>query len=69
LNGTKLIEKPYEVQPNFLASALPACTGNPTHGGSQTISFKTKEGQSWTLPVADGELLKKQICAKETRSA
>lgn len=27
--------------------------------GKQTISIKTKEGQSWTLPVADSELLKK----------
>lgn len=27
--------------------------------GKQTLSIKTKEGQSWTLRVADPELLKK----------
>lgn len=32
--------------------------------GKQTISIKTKDGQSWTLNVADPELLKKHNVRK-----
>lgn len=32
--------------------------------GQQTITFKTKEGQTWTLPVTDPKLLKQQPGAK-----
>lgn len=32
--------------------------------GKQTISIKTKKGESWTLKVADPELLKKQDIKK-----
>jgi hypothetical protein len=32
--------------------------------GKQTLSIKTKEGQSWTLHVADPELLKKHKLQK-----
>jgi hypothetical protein len=28
--------------------------------GQRTITFKTREGESWTLPVADPEIFKKQ---------
>ena len=30
----------------------------------QTLSFKTREGMAWTLPVKDPELLKKEPLAK-----
>ena len=33
--------------------------------GQQTITFKTKEGQTWTLPVTDPNLLKQQSNAKD----
>ena len=32
--------------------------------GQQTITFKTREGQTWTLPVTDPNLLKQQSNAK-----
>ena len=33
--------------------------------GEKTITFRTKEGQTWTLPVADSKLLEKQQVAKD----
>ena len=33
--------------------------------GQQTITFKTKEGQTWTLPVTDPNLLKQQSNSKD----
>ena len=33
--------------------------------GQQTITFKTKEGQTWTLPVTDPNLLKQQSKSKD----
>ena len=33
--------------------------------GQQTITFKTKEGQTWTLPVQDPNLLKQQSSSKD----
>jgi hypothetical protein len=32
--------------------------------GQRTITFRTREGESWTLPVADPELVKKEGIAK-----
>lgn len=51
-------------------------TGNATttFGGSKivaidqdqrTMTFKTKEGQTWTLPVSDPDLLNRQPTAKD----
>jgi hypothetical protein len=58
----------------FSVSAI-VTTGDATtiFGGSKimavdqdqrTITFKTKEGQTWTLPVTDPDLLKRQPIAK-----
>ena len=33
--------------------------------GQQTITFKTKEGQTWTLPVQDPNLLKQQSSSED----
>jgi hypothetical protein len=33
--------------------------------GQRTITFKTKEGQTWTLPVTDPSLLNRQPIAKD----
>jgi hypothetical protein len=33
--------------------------------GEKTITFRTKEGQTWTLAVADPKLLEKQQVAKD----
>jgi hypothetical protein len=33
--------------------------------GQRTITFKTKEGQTWTLPVTDPDLLNRQLIAKD----
>jgi hypothetical protein len=33
--------------------------------GQKTITFKTKEGQTWTLPVADSKLLNQQQAGKD----
>lgn len=33
--------------------------------GQRTITFKTKEGQTWTLPVTDTNLLNQQLVAKD----
>jgi hypothetical protein len=33
--------------------------------GQKTITFKTREGQTWTLPVADSKLLNQQQVAKD----
>jgi len=33
--------------------------------GQRTITFKTKEGQTWTLPVQDPNLLKQQSSSKD----
>lgn len=33
--------------------------------GQRTITFKTKEGQTWTLPVTDPTLLNQQLVAKD----
>ena len=33
----------------------------------RTITFKTKEGQTWTLPLTDPDLLKRQGIAKDDR--
>ena len=33
--------------------------------GQRTITFKTKEGQTWTLPVIDANLLNQQLVAKD----
>jgi hypothetical protein len=33
--------------------------------GQKTITFKTKEGQTWTLPVADSKLLSQQQVGKD----
>ena len=30
----------------------------------RTITFQTRDGQTWTLPVADPNLLKKELVAK-----
>ena len=33
--------------------------------GQKTITFKTKEGQTWTLPVADAKLLSQAQAGKD----
>jgi hypothetical protein len=33
--------------------------------GQKTITFKTREGQTWTLPVADSKLLNQQQVGKD----
>ena len=33
--------------------------------GQKTITFKTKEGQTWTLPVADSKLLSQAQAGKD----
>ena len=33
--------------------------------GQRTITFKTREGQTWTLPVTDPNLLNQQLVAKD----
>ena len=33
--------------------------------GQKTITFKTKDGQTWTLPVADAKLLNQQQVGKD----
>ncbi len=37
--------------------------------GQQTITFKTREGQTWTLPVTDPNLLKHQPSVKDEQVA
>jgi hypothetical protein len=34
--------------------------------GQRTITFKTREGQTWTLPVTDSKLLNRQTAKDET---
>lgn len=41
------------------ATTFTGTTVESVDPGKQTLSIKTKEGQSWTLHVADPELLKK----------
>lgn len=57
----------------FLAAGLPDSPGATTFIGStiervepdqQRITFRTREGQSWTLEVADDQLLHKEPLAK-----
>ena len=60
--------------PLFSVSATVATSDATTNfGGSKiiaidqdhrTITFKTKEGETWTLPVTDPDLLKRQPIAK-----
>jgi hypothetical protein len=60
--------------PLFAVSATVATSdATTTFGGStiiaidqdqRTITFKTKEGQTWTLPVTNPDLLKRQQIAK-----
>lgn len=33
--------------------------------GQRTITFRTREGQTWTLPVTDPNLLNKQVVAQD----
>jgi hypothetical protein len=33
--------------------------------GQRTITFKTREGETWTLPVTDPDLLNRQPVAKD----
>ncbi|HKT33261.1 MAG TPA: hypothetical protein VJR03_00425 [Nitrospira sp.] len=35
--------------------------------GQRTITFKTKEGETWTLPVTDPELFKRKTIAKNDK--
>ena len=35
----------------------------------RTITFKTKEGQTWTLPMSDPDLLKRHHIAKDDQVA
>lgn len=60
----------------FLISATPTMTSHAatTFGGSsilavdegqKTITFKTKEGQTWTLPVVDSKLLTQAQAGKD----
>lgn len=57
----------------FLAAGLPDSHGATTFIGStieriepdqQRITFRTREGQSWTLEVADDQVLHKEPLAK-----
>jgi|SRR5688500_10334712 hypothetical protein len=60
--------------PLFSVSAtVTTSDATTTFGGSKiiaidqdqrTITFKTKEGETWTLPVTDPDLLKRQPIAK-----
>ncbi len=46
------------------ATTLTGTTVENVDTAKQTVSIKTREGQSWTLPVADPELLKKHNIKK-----
>lgn len=46
------------------ATTFTGTTVKNVNPGKQTVSIKTKEGQSWTLRVADPELLKKHNLRK-----
>ena len=48
-----------EAATNFNGSTITA-----VDHGQRTITFKTREGESWTLPVADPEIFKKQQIAQ-----
>jgi hypothetical protein len=57
----------------FSVAIVAISDATTTFGGSEiiaieqdqrTITFKTKEGQTWTLPVTDPDLLKRQPIAK-----
>ena len=58
----------------FIGATVTTSDATTTFGGSRiiaidqdqkTITFKTKEGQTWTLPVADSKLLSKQQVTKD----
>ncbi len=49
------------------ANTLTGTTVEHVDMGKQTVSIKTREGQSWTLRVADPELLKKHNLRKGDR--
>jgi len=54
----------------FAANPARTYTGTTVENvddSKQTVSIKTKEGQSWTLHVADPELLKKHNVQKGDR--
>ena len=55
-------------------ATVPTSDAETTFGGSRiitidqdqrTITFKTREGQTWTLPVTDSNLLNQQLVAKD----
>ena len=57
----------------FVTATVTASNATTTFGGSnilvvdegqKTITFKTKEGQTWTLPVADSKLLSQAQAGK-----
>jgi hypothetical protein len=56
-----------------IGSAITTSDATTSFGGStiiaidqdqRTVTFRTKEGQTWTLPVSDPEVLKKQPIVK-----
>lgn len=58
----------------FIGATAATSDATTTFGGSRilaideeqkTITFKTKDGQTWTLPVADTKLLSKQPAGKD----
>ena len=58
----------------FIGATVTTSDAATTFGGSRiiaidedqkTITFKTREGQTWTLPVADSKLLNKQQVGKD----
>jgi hypothetical protein len=57
----------------YVSATVTTIDATTTFGGSKiiaidqdqrTITFKTKEGETWTLPVTDPDLLKRQPIAK-----
>ena len=58
----------------LLSATVMVSDAETTFGGSRitaidqdqrTITYKTKEGQSWTLPVTDPDLLNQKTVAKD----
>lgn len=58
----------------FVTATVTTSDATTTFGGSRivaideaqkTITFKTKEGQTWTLPVADSKLLNQKQVGKD----
>ncbi len=52
------------VQTSDAATSFSGSTVTAVDESKGTVTFRTKEGESWTLPVSDPELIKKKQVAQ-----